>query len=148
MTGRLPRLTRMFTLGALLGLGDGCAHTHATPPPPSAVPPTKVDPEHAAETGISIASTPQGLMQDGAEEKIQRGLKAKGFLHAEHLSGQLDPDTREALRRYQKSEGLPPTGLPSYETVRHLGLSLDAVFHTTPHPNDPTARPSGRHPSD
>ncbi len=40
--------------------------------------------------------------------------------------GQLDPKTREALSRFQKHEGLPPTGLPSYETVRHLGLDLDS----------------------
>lgn len=138
----LSRLPATFALGAVLGLGNGCAHTRATPPPPSAVPPTKPDHEHAAETGIVIAGTPRGLMQDGAEEKIQRRLKAKGFLRVERPTGQLDPDTRQALTQYQKSEGLPPTGLPSYETVRHLGLGLDSIFRTIAHPKDPTEGPS------
>ena len=134
----LARFARMVALGAGIAAGGGCAHPRETTPP-AAVPPTKPDHEHAAETGLPMASTPQGLMRDGAEEQIQRRLHAKGFLGAEQRSGRLDPATRQALRRYQKSEGLPPTGLPSYETVRHLGLDLDAIFHTVAHPRDPTA---------
>jgi hypothetical protein len=125
-------LTRILVLG--LGLGGGCAHTHATPPPPAAVPPTKPDHEQAAETGIPISSTPHGILKDGAEAKIQRRLRDKGFLHGAQTDGQLDPETRQALREFQKHEGLPPTGLPSYETVRHLGLDLDSIFHTVAHP--------------
>jgi peptidoglycan hydrolase-like protein with peptidoglycan-binding domain len=123
-------------------LGAGCAHTHATPPPPAAVPPTKPDHEQAAETGIPISSTPHGILQDGAETKIQHRLQDKGFLHGEQTEGQLDPQTREALRKFQKREGLPPTGLPSYETVRHLGLDLDSIFHTVAHPRARTDRSS------
>jgi hypothetical protein len=129
----------VMSLGLALGVAAGCAHSRATPPPPAAVAPTKPDHEHAVETGITMASTPQGLMQDGAEQKIQRRLQAKGLLRADQVNGQLDPPTREALRRFQKNEGLPTTGLPSYETVRHLDLSLDAIFHSTAHPTDPTA---------
>jgi hypothetical protein len=137
-------LGRCSLVGQLLLLGAaGCAHTRGTPPPPSAVAPTKPDHEQAAETGIPIASTPQGLMKEGAEKKIQLRLKSKGLLTAEEVNGQLDPPTREALRKFQKKEGLPATGLPSYETVRSLGLDLDAVFHTVGHPREPAARPPG-----
>ncbi len=136
---RLLRLTQIVTLGVGLGVGSGCAHTHATPPPPAAVPPTKPEREQAAETGLPISSTSHGILQDGAELKIQRRLQEKGFLGEAEANGQLDPKTREALRKFQKHEGLPPTGLPSYETVRHLHLELDSIFQTVSHPRE---RPS------
>lgn len=136
---RLFRLTRIVTLGVGLGVGSGCAHTHATPPPPAAVPPTKPEREQAVETGLPISSTSHGILQDGAELKIQRRLQEQGFLEEGEANGQLDPKTREALRKFQKHEGLPPTGLPSYETVRHLHLELDSIFQTVSHPRE---RPS------
>ncbi len=85
-----------------------------------------------------MASTPQGLMRDGAEKKIQLKLKGKGLLTPEQCNGQLDPPTREALRKFQKGQGIPPTGLPSYETIIRLELSPDAIFHTNAHPKEPT----------
>ncbi|MES1171644.1 MAG: peptidoglycan-binding domain-containing protein [Bacteroidota bacterium] len=126
-------------VGSAGGAAGGCAHTRGPPPPATAVPATKPERERAVETGISVAATPQGLMKDGAEKAIQRRLHAKGLLGLEQCNGLLDADTRQALRRFQKSEGLPTTGLPGYETVTLLGLDLDAIFHTTHHPVDPTA---------
>jgi hypothetical protein len=111
--------------------------TSPSDPAPSAE--TKPDHERGAETGIPVAATPQGLMRDGAEAHIQERLRARGFLQAGQSTGVLDADTRAALRTFQKSEGLPATSLPSYETIDHLGLSLDAIFHSTPRPRDPTA---------
>ncbi len=111
--------------------------TSPSDPAPSAA--TKPDHELGAETGIPVAATPQGLMRDGAETRIQERLKARGLLRADQSNGQLDADTRAALRTFQKSKGLPTTGLPSYETVDNLGLDLDAIFHSTPRPGDPTA---------
>jgi peptidoglycan hydrolase-like protein with peptidoglycan-binding domain len=143
-TPRFSRLVQTILLGLALGSGGACAHTRTTPPPPAAVPPTKPDHEQAAETGLTMASTPQGLMRDGAEAKIQARLRAKGFLHGTQNPGQLDPPTRDALRAFQKSEGLPTTGLPSYETVSHLDLDLDTIFHTIAHPRDPTAASARR----
>jgi peptidoglycan hydrolase-like protein with peptidoglycan-binding domain len=144
MTTPLPRQnsTRSAVLLALLMCGGGCVHSRATPPPPSAIPATKPDHEHAVETGIPVASTPQGLMKDGAEKQIQLKLKHKGLLTAAQCTGQLDMTTRQALRTFQKAEGLPTTGLPSYETVVHLGLDLDSIFHTVGHPAEP-ARQDG-----
>ena len=140
----LAHFAAMLSLGICLASSGGCAHTQATPPPPAAAPPSKPDHEHAVETGLVVASTPQGLMQDGAEAKIQQRLQAKGFLHGEQTSGQLDQPTRAALRAFQKSEGLPATGLPSYETVRHLDLSLDTIFHTIARPREPAHEPTAR----
>ncbi len=135
----------LFAAAAAAGSG-GCAHTHASPPTPAAVPATKPDHELGAETGIPVASTPQGLMRDGAEKRIQERLRARGLLRADQCTGQLDADTRAALRTFQKSEGLPTTGLPSYETVDHLGLDLDTIFHASARPRDPTAAGAG-HPA-
>jgi len=139
---RLVDLARIITLGAGLGLGSGCAHPHATPPPPAAVAPTKPERERAVETGLPISSTSHGILQEGAELKIQRRLTEKGLLNGEQTDGQLDPNTREALRKFQKHEGLPPTGLPSYETVRHLHLDLDSIFQTVSHPRERPASSS------
>ena len=130
------------TISLAVGLVTGCVHTHATPPPPAAVPPTKPEREQAAETGLPISSTPHGILQDGAERKIQQRLQEKGFLQGQQTEGELDPKTREALRQFQKREGLPATGLPSYETIRHLGLDLDSIFQTVSHPRERPASSS------
>jgi hypothetical protein len=140
---RIRGLAHLVTLCAGLGLGSGCAHTHATPPPPASVPPTKPEREQAAETGLPISSTSHGILQDGAELRIQRRLTEKGLLDGQQTAGQLDAPTREALRKFQKREGLPPTGLPSYETVRHLHLDLDSIFQTVSHPRERPAPSSG-----
>lgn len=139
MTDRIGMLSAGL-LGVAMMCGGACTHTHATPPPAS-VPPTKPPFELGVETRIPVASTPQGFLKEGAEKKLQQRLHAKGFLTADQQTGQLDDDTRQALRKFQKSEGLPTTGLPSYETARHLDLELDAIYITTRHPKDPSARP-------
>jgi peptidoglycan hydrolase-like protein with peptidoglycan-binding domain len=126
--------TSTLALGLALATASGCVHTHATPPPPAAVPANKPPQELGTETGIPMSSTPKGLMHEGAEKAIQVRLRDKGLLKAEQCTGQLDADTREALRNFQKSEGLPTTGLPSYETVDHLGLKLESIFRTSEHP--------------
>ena len=73
--------------------------------------------------------------------RLQTRLKERGF-DPGNIDGGFGGGTEAAVLAFQKSEGLPPTGLPSYETVRHLDLSLDSIFHTISHPRDPTARSS------
>jgi len=125
----------VFSFVAAIGPGGtgGCAHPRSAPSP-RAVPATKPDHELAVETGIPVASTPQGLMQPDAATKLQERLTEKGLMRAEQRSGQLDAATMAALRTFQASEGLPATGLPSYETIEHLDLSLDAIFHPASSP--------------
>lgn len=50
---------------------------------------------------------------------LQRGLTRRGF-DTGGADGVIGPDTREALRRYQASRGLPVTGEPSVELLRGL----------------------------
>ena len=131
-------LRRLAFLVLAAGMGS-CLHPHAQPPPPSAVPATKPEHELGAETGTPVASTPQGLMHDGAERKIQERLRAKGLLGKDQVSGRLDMPTQEALRDFQKSKGLPTTGLPSYETVEQLGLDLASIYRSREHSADAPA---------
>jgi hypothetical protein len=140
----MTALRKLAFIAMVAGTGS-CSHTHAQPPPPTAVPATKPDHELGAETGTPVSSTPQGLMHDGAERKIQERLRAKGLLAKDQVTGRLDMPTQQALREFQKSKGLPSTGLPSYETVEHLGLELDAIYrareHTADSPKERTASP-------
>jgi hypothetical protein len=124
-------------LAAAISASAGCVHSRAQPPPPEAVPATNPKVERAADTGTPVASTPQGFMHDGAERKIQERLRKKGLLTEAQLTGQLDTDTQTALVQFQKREGLPTTGLPSYETVEHLGLELDTIFRSRSHADEP-----------
>jgi peptidoglycan hydrolase-like protein with peptidoglycan-binding domain len=63
---------------------------------------------------------PEGL------KKLQVALSAKSMSVDE--TGNLDAKTQESLRAFQKDKGMPPTGLPDYETLRKLGLTPDEVF--------------------
>lgn len=47
-------------------------------------------------------------------------------------TNKLDTKTQLALQQYQKSQGLPETGLPDYETLRRLGLKPEEVFRRDP----------------
>lgn len=47
-------------------------------------------------------------------------------------SGELDGPTQESLRAFQRSERMPETGLPDYETLRRLGIKPDEVYQSDP----------------
>jgi hypothetical protein len=137
---RPASVMQALALAAAVAGPSGCLHSRAQPPPPEVVPATNPKVERAAETGTPVASTPEGFLHDGAERKIQDRLRRKGLLTEAQLTGELDSDTQKALAQFQKREGLPTTGLPSYETVEHLGLELDAIFRSRSHTDAPPAR--------
>ncbi len=58
--------------------------------------------------------------------KVQESLRDKGFYHA-HVDGVLGPQTREAVRQYQKSENLPVTGRLDAETAGKLGVGPESI---------------------
>lgn len=128
-------------------IGAGGCHAHHAPPAAS-VPATKPPHERAAQTDIPVASAPDGLMKPGAETKLQERLHAKGLLGPGPYADHLDDRTRAALRTFQEKEGLPATGLPSYETVQRLGLDLDTIFLAARRPPGASPPPSPSHPSE
>ena len=58
--------------------------------------------------------------------EIQRALMNAGELHQEP-TGKWDEQTREAMRKYQKANGFPPTGLPEAKSLMKLGLGPHAL---------------------
>jgi membrane-bound lytic murein transglycosylase B len=69
---------------------------------------------------LGLSLTPLGFAANPDEEKpavlhsqditkVQESLRDKGYYHA-HVDGVLGPQTREAIRQYQKEENLPVTG--------------------------------------
>ena len=54
-------------------------------------------------------------------KQVQQALKAKG--HDAGTSGVMDDKTREAIRAFQKSEGLTMTGTIDEKTAKALGVS-------------------------
>ena len=53
--------------------------------------------------------------------RVQARLKEKGLYHGE-VNGRFGEKTAEAIARYQRQQGLPPTGLPDYATLHRLFL--------------------------
>jgi len=151
------RSAAAFVFAVALALG--CSHTqhveggasksaaadtgHATPPedqsarparPPSA---NARPPSDQPAPTIPLATSPSGLLKPGAEKKIQEKLSDKGVFDEKPPSGELDGPTREALRRFQREEGLPATGMPDDKTVKKLGLNPADIFKAgEPVPSD------------
>jgi hypothetical protein len=101
----------------------GCRHAHTLEPPAQ----PHLERQQGA-TGIPVAMSADALMCPGASVRIQRALRARGLLDEKARVSGLDDATRAALRSFQMKRGLPATGLPSYSTVRALGLRVDEVF--------------------
>ena len=70
---------------------------------------------------VPVSTSPAGLLAPGADDKIRDKLAAAGFA-AQGKS------TKEALRRFQRANDLPATGIPDHETVKKLGLDPDQIF--------------------
>jgi hypothetical protein len=155
VTGR-ARWTTTLALCAVVG-GAACAHTReAEDPSPKEAKQEKQQQAKRGETrsaaspkrdGDSVAhrraskdnptpsplsTSPEGLLEPGAEKKIQAELARRGLLDAGDAgSGQLDGPTKKALRRFQHDADLPETGVPDRETMRRLGLPPDDLFKKT-----------------
>jgi peptidoglycan hydrolase-like protein with peptidoglycan-binding domain len=59
--------------------------------------------------------------QPATIEKAQQALKAKG-LYKGDITGKMDPDTRDAVKAFQKQEGLNPTGRLNKDTRQRLKI--------------------------
>jgi hypothetical protein len=121
----------------------GCAHTKTTdegtaqkgegekkePQAEEAKPrPSSQKPHKPAPSGdpneVPVATGPEALLTPGADHEIRQRLVAGGFL-ARDAS---DAATREGIRRFQRAQDLPATGVPDAETVKRLGLDPDKTF--------------------
>jgi hypothetical protein len=77
-----------------------------------------------AYRAVNPRASPGGGQSDAAHARlrqVQERLQAAGFSPGP-LDGQLGPQTRTALRRYQQRKGLPVTGTPDPQTLRALRI--------------------------
>lgn len=133
-----------------------CAHPNGERRDPSGTdsnerPAAKARPPKRLET-MSTSKTTQQMFKPEGLKKLQaalsQNLDGKEARVGDHNAGgpptddtkvggngkpveqtnKLDRQTQLALQAYQKSQGLPETGLPDYETLRRLGLKPEEVF--------------------
>lgn len=100
------------------------------PAPKKAAPPAAKEPE-VDDGRPHLSPDAEGLLKPEGPRLIQEALSKRGYLPREHLSGELDVETSNALRRFQADEHAPRTGYPDRETVRKLGLEVEKVFKST-----------------
>lgn len=73
-------------------------------------------------------------MQAGANvsaeqiKKVQTALKEKGFFTGTE-TGKMDEETKNAIRKYQRAQGIPETGNLDEVTAKGLGIQLDMQHH-------------------
>ena len=80
----------------------------------------------AATTSEAEASEKRGPVFRANKDQInsaQAMLKSKGIYTGEP-TGKLDPDTRAAIKSYQKENGLNPTGSLNRATLEKMGIAL------------------------
>jgi peptidoglycan hydrolase-like protein with peptidoglycan-binding domain len=77
--------------------------------------------------GPPVSGAPSGLLAPDAARRVQDALRSKG-LYDREPTGKVDSATTDAIRRFQREQGLVETGWPDYETVRKLGLDPDTVY--------------------
>ena len=78
-------------------------------------------------------STPSSTSGQSSAQttQVQQALKAKGY-DPGTINGVMGSQTQEALRRFQKENGLPATGTVDAQTAKALGLSSSASGTTSP----------------
>lgn len=67
---------------------------------------------------IPVATSAQGLLKPGAEDKVRAALGMK----------QGDRSMRNEIRRFQRQNNLPATGMLDQTTIEKLGLDPDEIF--------------------
>jgi hypothetical protein len=92
------------------------AYLRVTPRPAGSLAPSVVAPRPAGRGAPSAVATGRDLIR-----QVQQRLQAGGYTPGP-LDGALGPQTRRALRGFQKAKGLRSTGEPDTATLDALGL--------------------------
>lgn len=74
-------------------------------------------------------------LAEGAADAGGNTLKNKPPEEKLVITAVLDEKTQRALGAFQKSENLPETGMPDYETLDRLGMKPSDLFHHRPPAN-------------
>jgi peptidoglycan hydrolase-like protein with peptidoglycan-binding domain len=100
---------------ALVAAVPAAAQPRTSPQTP---PPTRP----GADTSTAPATPGSRSAAGGSLEAIQTALKDKGY-DPGPVDGRMGPQTRAALRAYQKKEGLPVTGKADAKTLAGLKVA-------------------------
>ena len=135
---------RWRVLFVALALGGACAHAKTTDdgtpkataketkegdpngPKPRASGKQESEVHPGNPDAVPVATAPEALLVPGAEEQIRERLIAGGFLAAD--ADKSKGATRGAIRKFQRAQDLPATGVADAETVKRLGLDPDKAF--------------------
>ncbi len=74
-----------------------------------------------AEPYAGVYRTPSGF--ELPAESVQKALRSAGYYHGE-VDGKIGPDTREAVRNFQRENGLTPDGIIGKTTWNRLKAHL------------------------
>ncbi len=105
---------RVAELEARLGGGAASAQTASSPSQASYA-------ASSAEPYAGVYRTPSGFELPAAD--VQKALKGAGYYHGE-VDGKVGPDTREAVRKFQRDNGLTPDGIIGKTTWNRLKTHL------------------------
>ena len=127
-------VTGVVTVATWTALGVTCSVTPPgpTPPPPGPIP---VPPEEFHCPPLRLGNV------GPAVRFLQRLLKEKGFYQG-IVDGDFGGRTQRAVRQFQRSQGLPVTGVVDHATWRALGVSC--AQEPTPPSGSPIATAVGR----
>ena len=78
--------------------------------------------------GVVVTVSMEGLMAPGGVALLQERLVQRQLLAPPYREAELDAPTLAALLELQRRSDLPAVGLPSYATVRALGVEPARVF--------------------
>lgn len=114
-------MRRMMYVGLFLLAGchaHEVASNHQTMKTPSKQP--QVSSERPVRT------SPGSMLDKQSMRKLQHALNTHGEKVGE--SGELDDSTQAALKRFQKKQDQPATGLPDFDTLRRLGVDPKDIY--------------------
>ncbi|HZS36014.1 MAG TPA: peptidoglycan-binding domain-containing protein [Polyangia bacterium] len=89
-----------------------------------------------------VRTTPGGMLDPQSMRKLQAALARHG--ESVEQSGQLDDATQAALRKFQRKQHQPATGLPDYDTLRRLGLDPKDIYLGGTHRREAARKTSDR----
>jgi peptidoglycan hydrolase-like protein with peptidoglycan-binding domain len=121
-------MRRVLWIPLLALVGAGChAHTTAAQAGKESNANMEKPPDtKQVSSARPVRTTPGGMLDPKSVKELQSKLDHKGYKTSD--SGQLDEETQAALRKFQKSEHVSPTGLPDYDTLRRLGLDPKKIY--------------------
>lgn len=108
-------VTGVVDVATWTALGVSCTVTPPTPVPPG---PTPIPPEQFHCPVLRLGNT------GPAVRFLQRLLQERGFFRG-IVDGDFGGRTQRAVRQFQRSQGLPVTGVADHATWRALGVDCD-----------------------